>query len=227
MTQTAEVLSPVPPLPPPKELVIKETGALVAYACQKCGLMFILHPNEAVEDREEKKRQAAAHCVKTCVCGKPLDYHYYLRCKDCRTELAAAREKARFEEAEKLSIESYPDHPVYWEKGTGDMNGEGYFSSVDALLDYCEVEGLDLPEYVWSCTRKDLRLCAHDILIDALERHNMDTDGTHIPAEAENTMQSFFDAWLKEQGIHAWFTDYSRAVVLRERDSAPPTMESS
>ena len=223
MTQTADVLLPLPSLPPPTELVIKDTGTLVAYACPKCGLMFILHKSDGVEHRAEKKRNAAAHCVKNCVCGKPLDYHYYIRCKDCRAELEVAREQARFEKAEKLSIEAYPDHPVFWEKGTGDMNGEGYFSSVDALLDHCEAEGLDLPEYVWACTRRDLHLHAHDVIHDAIERHNMDTDGTHIPEEAENTMQSFFDAWLKEQGIHAWFVDYSRAVVLRERDSSPPS----
>lgn len=220
MTQTAEVLppEPLPPLPDPKELVFRGSDPPVAFACPKCGLLFILNKNEHPEDIEYKKKQAAAHCVKNCICGKPLDYHYYLRCKECRELLDKAKERKRFEEAQKLSIEDYPEHPVYWEGHRGDMGGEdsAYFSGIDAVLDYCENEGVDIPEYVWACSRKDLHLDAETILQDALERHSMDPENVDIPTKPHGErLQAFLDAWVKELDIHAWFQDKTRAVLLR------------
>lgn len=224
MTQRAEVLPSPIPLPLPKKLVVEDTGALVAFACPKCGLLFILSKTETEEGKEEKAREASAHCVKQCHCGKPLESHYRLHCADCRDSLEAARERARFMAATKLTIEEYPDHPVFWAGHSGDMNGDGYFSSVDLLLDHCEDQAVDVPEYVWACTRHDLKLDVGSILQDALEQQDMDPDSANIPTPAGERLQAFIDVWLKELGVHSWFEDRSRAVVLREDfPLSPPT----
>jgi hypothetical protein len=168
--------------------------------------------------------EAAAHCVKTCACGAPVDSHYHLRCAACTALLEVAREKQRFDAATKLTIEEYPDHPVFWPGKSGDMNGDGYFSSVDMLLDYCEDQAVDVPEYVYACTRQNLKLDAEGILQNALEQDEMNSESADIPTEKGKQLQAFLDAWLKELDVHSWFEDRSRVVVLREDfPSTPPT----
>lgn len=223
MTQLVVVPQAIPtPLPVPHELVIRGKENTVAYACLKCGQLFIFGKEESVESRHQKRDEAATHCVKQCICGKPLDFHYWLRCADCRIALDAAKEKAYFDKATKLSIEEYPDNPVFWEEHGGDMGCDGYFSNVDTLLDFAEDRGIDLPEYVWACTRHDLKLDAEGILQSALEQQDMDPDNVDIPTSKGMQLQAFLDAWTKELGAHAWFQDCLRAVILREGASFPP-----
>jgi predicted RNA-binding Zn-ribbon protein involved in translation (DUF1610 family) len=221
MNQPAEVLQ-VPVLPPaPLEVVIKGKENPVAFACPQCGQLFILGKDESEESKKNKRDKASAHCVKQCICGKSLDYHYWLRCADCRAVLEGEKEKVHFDKAAKLSIEEYTDDPVYWEGHSGDM-GDGYFSGVEALLDHCEEGGIDLPEYVWACTRHNFNLDAEQMLQDAFEQQDMDPETFTVSLAAGYQLQAFLDVWVKEQSLHAWFSDCSRAVVLRE-GSSPPT----
>lgn len=222
MTQPIEVPRQAHPPPPALDVIIRGQEDPVAYACPTCGQLFILSRRDSVEERVRKAQAAAHHCVKECVCGKPIDYHYYLRCKDCRLEAEVQKEQERFEKAEKLTIEAY-DGPVYWETGcSGDM-GDGYFSDVDSLLDYCEQEGIDVPEYVWACASSSFQLEADAIIEHALERQDAYEDAfDSIKDDARARLQAYLTVWTKEVDLTFWHDDHSRAVLLREAEIPPP-----
>lgn len=222
MTQTADTLPPAT-LQQPLEVILEVDGRLVAWACPKCGLLFILGANDTEEDHKRKVHEAAAHCVKDCACGKPLDWHYNLRCKDCRAAAEVEKEKTRFTKAEKLALEDY-EGPVYWEGHMGGL-GDGYFSSYDEVLDYCEDEGLSVPEYVWACAPHPFTLNAEEIIEHALERQEMyEEAGEAITDDARERLQSYLTVWAREQNITGWQYDHKRAVLLRTPSSHPPSV---
>jgi hypothetical protein len=129
----------------------------------------------------------------------------------------AEKEQKWFEKSQKLRIEEY-DGPVYWDGHAGDI-GDGYFSDVDALLDYCEQEGMEVPEYVWACAKTDMRLDAESIVESAVEDMYEDAYDS-IPNKAMVSLQAYLDTWAKEVNIVSWHDDHSRAVLLREPDAA-------
>ena len=220
MTQTDT--QPPATLPQPLEVVLKAEDRLVAWACPKCGLLFLLSANDKEDERAAKMHQAASHCVQNCACGKPLDWHYNLRCKDCRAAAEVEKEKARFAKAEKLALEDY-EGPVYWEGHEGGL-GDGYFSSYAEVLDYCEDEGISVPEYVWACTPHPFTLNAEEILERELERQEMyEEAGEGISDDARERLQAYLTVWTQEQNITGWQYDHKRAVILRDGvPSSPP-----
>lgn len=208
-------------VPDPLALIVKGTDHLIGYACPKCGAVFLVHkradPKMYEASRQDEQAQAAAHCVKDCVCGKPIGQSYRLRCQECLAQMDADKERKWFEKSQKLRIEEY-DGPVYWEGHSGDI-GDGYFSDVDALLDYCESEGLEVPEYVWSCEKTDMKLDAHGIVENAVSDMYEDAYD-HIPEKAMVSLQAYLDTWCKEVDIVSWHDDHSRSVLLREPEPA-------
>jgi len=225
MTQALELSRAPATLPAPKEIVVRSTDALVAYACPNpnCGMLFLFRKDDTEEDKRRKRDEAAAHCVKVCACGKPLDYHYFLRCEACRAEKEARREKLAFDNAQKVSIDDYPENsPVFWEGGCGDMEGDGYFSSLSALLDYCEDEGKELPTYVWACRRHDFTLDAAGVVQANLAAQDIDPAGVRLTDSDFDALQKVLNDWIEKQGpkLQAWFQDTNRAVVLVDSESS-------
>jgi hypothetical protein len=215
-------------LPDPLELIVKgREDHVIGYACPACGCAMLVHkrsdPKLYEADRLHKQQEAAQHCQKLCPCGQVLAA-YRLRCRACLDHLEQEKEQARFEKSEKLTIEQY-DGPVYWDGHSGNI-GDGYFSDIDALLDHCEQEGLDVPEYVWSCEPKEMKLSAEDIIERAVEEMYEDAYDS-ISEKSKIHLQLFLDTWCKEQNIVSWHDDRSRSVLLREPmvSSAPPPAE--
>lgn len=207
-------------LPDPFELVVKGSEHLVGYACHKCGAAFLVHkrkdPALYEAERKHQREQAAEHCVKACPCGQLIERSYHLRCNACYAQMEADKEKARFEKAKKLTIEEY-DGPVYWDGHSGDI-GDGYFSDVEALLDYCEQEGRDVPEYAWACDKEEMKLNADGIVENATS--NMFEDAyDHVPNKDIVSLQAYLDVWCKEVGLVTWSDDHGRAVLLREPEA--------
>lgn len=192
----------------------------VAFACPKCGTLFILRKNDGEDEMARRRLEASMHCVKTCVCGNPIDKHYMLRCHACITRMEQEKEQARFIKAEKLSLEDYTDAPVYWEGHEGGM-GDGYFSGVDEILDYCETEGLEVPEYVWACKPHEFKLDAESILERELENQEMYEDADEdIHEDARGRLQAYLNVWVKEQALVGWQSDYARAILLRKENAS-------
>lgn len=211
MTQLAED-TPEPVLPA-LELVFRGKTQTMAYACPKCGTLFV-PPKDGSGD---KMQEAIDHCRKHCVCGKPLRGLGWTRCDACRAKLDHEREQARFAAATKVTLEDYTGEMVYWD--------EEYYT-VEDLLDHCEDNEKEVPLYVWACKPKDFTLDAVEVVSNALEyqQHHEDA-GDRIDAKAYKTLQDFLGVWAKEQGIVSYFQDMSCAVVLRAEDDVPVSVK--
>ena len=194
---------------PALELVVRGREDVAAYACPKCGQVFA--PGDAAS--------AAAHCEpRFCACSKPMERHAQ-KCSDCLRadfeERAREQEEKHFAEATKLKVEEY-DGPVYWEGQAGDW-GEGYFSSIESLLDACERDELDVPAYAWACCPHDLHLNGDDIISSAMEQQEMHEGAEDsIGADARSTLQQFLDNWCEQHTVTSWMADHTRAVLLHE-----------
>lgn len=206
-------------LPEPLELVVKgRESSSIGYACLKCGACFLVHnqfknPDRYEEARKHEYKNAASHCMKSCPCGQPIEDSYRLRCRKCMALIEADKEIALFKKAQKLTIEQY-DGPLYWEGHAASM-GDGYFSGLDEVLDYCENEGIDVPEYVWACTRDDFKIEAETAVSHALSDMYEEAFDS-ISEKAMQSLQGYLDAWCKETAIVGWSSDHSRAVLLHE-----------
>lgn len=210
------------PLPTPKEIIVRETGATVAYACPnaECGLLFLFSRTDTEEDKKRKYTAASKHCVKTCTCGQPLEYHYLLCCAGCRAKQEQQREQRAFGRAVRISMDAYPDHPVFWRDAQSGEESSGYFTNLDALCEYCEERGLDLPPYVWACYRQNFELDAKYLIRQALlERDiNPDSSAAAVSPGAYAELQHALDTWTTEHAdrLCGWFQDTSRVILLRE-----------
>jgi predicted RNA-binding Zn-ribbon protein involved in translation (DUF1610 family) len=185
------------------ELVVRGKEQAVAFACPSCGAVF---PSR-VEGAENLARE---HCSRFCRCGAAL-FDGLSLCTSCTDKERADRESRLFETAKKVSVEDYPDEPVYWEGQAGSM-GLGFFLNIDELLDYCEEEELDHPKYVWACTPRPLQVLTGDVLEAAIYEHNVGLDD--LDACALGNLETFLATWCKEQNLRTWFPDFERAVLL-------------
>lgn len=163
---------------------------ITAYQCSNCGVSYIY------------KDAAEACCSqKKCEdCGELLPTRW------CRTVCNRCHEKRRFEKAEKL--ESW-DGYIYCAKGYG--YNDGYFETVDDLIDYCHDHGLAPPKYAFVCEEQ-----RHEIDVDAALENMLEDAyedaGDHLQDEKE--LRDFIAEWNKKQYIVTYYPDYSRVVLI-------------
>lgn len=192
------------------ELVYRGQGETVAYACPKCGMLITSSMFGGADSGDDQARRTATeHCQdKLCTCGGVLKTGYSI-CSACWQKKQDAKELKRFEVAEKLT--EY-DGPVYWEDREGSL-GDGYFISLDEVLDYCEDNDFPKPAYVWACNPVELSINVENILEGAFQGHH---EGARDMLEegAEEELQSLIGTWCKKQNIKSWEVDYKRAVLL-------------
>lgn len=161
------------------EALVKESNPtkVVAYFCTHCGTVYsdkngsgkenaercTVNNRQARFDRERKWREVAA--VEPCtdwVCekcgGECSDYQWY--CERCRSRHQASCEEKRLATAE--VVPNYPyNQGVYW--------NDSYFDCIDTFIDFCEMEGIEVPDRVWATERIPFELDADDILESAFE----------------------------------------------------------
>jgi len=192
----------------PLELVVKgREDTLVALACPECGTVFPL-------DARERVGLGCCHARKyVCECGAECDSPYNA-CPLCRHNRKVKQEQEQFEKAEKLALEKY-DGPVFWAdeeglpEGSGDC-GEGYFSDVSALLDYCEDECLDVPKYVYCTSKQEMSIDAQDIIENALSAF---CESAHERVDAD-WLQKLIDWWVANQKLESFEQDTGRVVLI-------------
>lgn len=163
-----------------------------AYQCGKCN-------KKAYFDR-----QLAEDCCKPRYCedcGKELDPKWYRTvCEPCHiTRL--------FSKAEKLTEW---DGWVYRE---GYGYNDGYFSSVDELLQYCEDEGEDPPEWVFVCSETKHELDTDNILENMLDDAY---EGARDHLVDEKELYDFIEAWNKKQYVTSYYPDYKKVLIIEK-----------
>lgn len=95
-----------------------------------------------------------------------------------------------------------------------DVDGynEGYFADIEDLIEYCEGEEIDIPEYVYSTTLVELSLNAYSILADACE--NLHEDAYDNLCDIEE-LQNFMNEWCKKQsGANTYEVNYNYVIKV-------------
>lgn len=211
-----------PALPAPIALVVRgREERVVAYACPVCGQLFPLRRPELASDdgRRQREKEAQEHCRRKCLqCDQRVEAKHFLLCPGCRQRRGLQREEQRFQEAQKLSLEQYPNHPVYWAGHQGSLPG-GFFADIEELLDYCEDKQLDIPAYVWACQFKPFEFDVDRVIDLGLEGHHPGVRD-RIDWNARSCLQAYLQVWCKERKIRSWYPDHARAVMLRGDDAA-------
>lgn len=209
----------------PIVLVVKDRpDAKENYACGGCNRFY-----------GGDQKLAARCCLPDRYCGEcdaKLPASRVHLCDACYAPIAAKltaeaadREAARFEAAKKVSYEEYPEVVVFWEgAGSGDMEGDGYWSSLDALLEKCDEDGIERPKYVWGVRRQYLSLDAETVLEREFESGEFhDGVGDHVPKALHDELDAFLKAWTAKLKEHLWsyFLDTSTAVLVPEASDEP------
>ena len=133
-------------------------------------------------------------------------------CEACGVEVPqyrilcyACADKRRYERAEKITEW---DGWVFAE-GLGYM--DGYFRDIGELIEYCEDDEIDIPEWVFACKPK-----RHELDIDtALEYMTEDAyEDAYGDLRQVDELREFVREWNKAQDIISYYPDYSRVVIL-------------
>lgn len=202
-----------PPPPAAQEVLLRGHDMPVGYACPTCGLLSLLTPADQGDERAKKEvaDRMRLHCYRFCDCGAPVKTHR-LRCDACDDKIAAAKKAERFQRADKVSIDDYPDQPVFWD--SRGYHG-GYFESIDEVLDFCEDNDNATPPFVWAALPTDFHIDADDIIESALERQaHYEGAASLISEEARKNLQAYLNVWSGELKIRTWHIDHRRAVLL-------------
>ncbi|HZK28050.1 MAG TPA: hypothetical protein VFD00_11010 [Thermoclostridium sp.] len=175
--------------------------------CPKCKGLRFYYVEEHGKAHIETCRECHTGKLFVCPhCQKP-NKSDYCNCKESRDARDKKRDDAHFEKAEKLTTEQY-DGSIYAE-GYGCQ--EGYFDSVDELIEYCEYEEIPVPDWVYCC-----KPITHTLDIDsAIERMLEDAfeDAGDCLVD-EDKLIDFVDEWNAKQTVTSYYPDYKRVVVL-------------
>jgi hypothetical protein len=189
-----------------KELVIKGSEKVVAYVCDKCGLVY--------SDIRNDGREFAERCCKdlVCGCGQPARKGWTV-CETCQAKQDREREEDDYNKAEKILLKDYAIGVFYRD----DFPGEGYIFGVDALNDYLdELDPAARPKYAWACIKKGF---PHIDAGDLVDGYIDDFPEGVIDDLDLNSLQDFLDGWGKEQKVEYYCPDSSRVVILEGGES--------
>lgn len=129
----------------------------------------------------------------------------------------AERDAAAFAKARKVPEEEWSE-AVVWEDGSGDLSGDGYFSSPEAVRDSCAANDVPVPAYVWGTAEERMGLDAGDIIDRALE-DTYDGASDSLSAEATKELQSLLDAWCERHPVKWYREDRGVAVVMSAEET--------
>ena len=187
------------------ELYLKEGKSAGVFYCEKCR-------NVA------GSQHLAEQCCKNYLCskcGKDTGSRSWLVCDACRAADEVAKERARFEKAEKLSAW---DGLVYLE-GTG---RDGFSDSLSDFYDNWaddHDEGGELPKYVWACKANHfVNAAVSDITERMCDYAYEDFDPETLDGldELKSALQKFNEA---NAAVCSYGPDYSKAILLNVRMS--------
>jgi hypothetical protein len=163
------------------------------YHCEKCRIV------------KRTKEEADECCLpRICDCGAECA-QYYTVCDDCRRKKDIARERARFDAAEKVTT---------WDGPVCEPHGDRYCRNLDELLELFDCDESAPPEYVWTCSERPVcNLDYGSIIEGATGDAYEDFDPGSLDGEKELTEAlEKFNALNKEHVV--WEPNYKVALVL-------------
>lgn len=160
---------------------------IVAYECGVCKKAYF-------DKRTTENCCKPYHCED---CGVETR-RYWTVCDSCIT-------KRKYEKVEKLTKW---DGWVYWE---GHGCNDGYFSSLDELLEYCYDNEIDQPKWVFVCKKKDHKLNLSHAIDDMLDDAY---DGAADRLVDVGELEDFIDRWNDKQDITTYYPDWSKVLLL-------------
>lgn len=92
---------------------------------------------------------------------------------------------------------------------------EGYFSEIETLIDYCIVEGDEIPDFIYGTDSEIISFNAENLIIDACDAL---WEGAYdsISTEDIEELQDFLDKWCEKQtGTTSFIMDYNCKIDIR------------
>ena len=146
------------------------------------------------------EKEAAEDCCKPYHCQDcgVETRRYWLRCDPCS-------EKRKYEKAEKLTKW---DGPVYRD---GYGHRDGFFYDVGDLLEDCEAEGVNPPEWVFICKEKKHEIDPDQVIESMFDDAYEEAYEDLVDVEE---LREFIKDWNDKQNIVTYYPDYSRVLLL-------------
>lgn len=168
-----------------------------------CGQCRIVHRTQGF----------AEQCCKPniCECGAECP-QYYTSCNECRRKKDIARERERFEKADKVTT---------WDGPVADPHSERYGANLDELLELLDCDGFEPPEYVWTCNERPVcNLDYYSIIESATSDACEDFDANSLLGDKEliAALEKFNQTNSKNV---VWEPNYKLALVLHPKTKQP------
>lgn len=189
-----------------KELTFKGEDQTVLYACGECGRLSSPAIYMAKPDvQHATARRMAEECCapRKCECGAEIEKHW--------TACSACRERKMLNKATLIDMATH-DGPVSAES-EGDW-GDGYSSSIEAMIEACHEHGEPVPAYCHPCHEQHLRLDPDSLLENAVDGMHEDA-GDQI--EAADELSDFIAGWNAKQRCVSYYADRSRVIVIDQK----------
>ncbi len=168
---------------------------------------------ESEEGYLQKCRDCYDGIIELCSrCGKPK--RGMCMDEECRAKRESEQEKSRYDKAKKYTLKTAPSESIIMYYSDVYGNNEGYFSEIEYLVDYCNDEGIKVPEYVWGTYETQISLDAHDIIEDACEEL---WEGAYdsIGSKDITELEDFLNNWCEKQtGTRTYTADYNCCILI-------------
>lgn len=186
------------------ELHLPDGKSAGIWFCEKCRSVA---PSKYIADQ-------CCENYKCSECGADTGGRSWLICDACKKAKRQREESDRFAKAVKVDPSKY-DGAVYCD---GYGYHDDYSLNIEELEDWCDCEGVPLPEYVWACTSEPIvSVSVGDVISLFEDRAYPDWDADRIFGvdDLKNALKKFEDA---NAGEVAWHPDFSKAIILGGRE---------
>lgn len=182
--------------------------------CPTCGGIGWLEYEEGYIEKCYKCRDGVIDLCPNC--GQPK--HGMCMNEECRIKAEAEQEKLRYDKAKKYTLVTAPCKStiMYFSDVYG--ANEGYFSEIEDLVDYCNDEGIRVPDYIWGTYKSQITIDAYDIVENACDGLWEDA-GDSIDSKDLAELQDFLDDWCAKQiGTKTYTVDYGCCILITDKE---------
>jgi hypothetical protein len=169
------------------------------YHCEKCRAVH-------------RDKQLADECCLPliCACGAAFPRHY-TACDECRRKKDIARERARFDAAQKMHE---------WRGPVCDPRSDRCARDIGTLLELLDCDGAEPPDYVWTCSERPVcQLDCGSIIAASISDSYEDFEPSSLRGQKELTKAlEKFNALNKNNVV--WEPNYESALVIEVEERA-------